>query len=35
MPEAVIVDAIRTPDLGGDATTGSFAKAVVQRIRKP
>jgi isocitrate dehydrogenase (NAD+) len=27
------VDEVRTPDLGGDATTSSFAKAVVGRIR--
>jgi isocitrate dehydrogenase (NAD+) len=27
------VDEVRTPDLGGNATTSSFAKAVVGRIR--
>jgi isocitrate dehydrogenase (NAD+) len=33
MVDTLNVDEVRTPDLGGDATTSSFAKAVVSRIR--
>jgi isocitrate dehydrogenase (NAD+) len=32
--ETLEVDRVRTPDLGGTATTGSFAAAVVSRIRE-
>jgi len=30
---AIVQDKVRTPDLGGRATTADFARAVVQRIR--
>jgi len=30
---AIVQDNVRTPDLGGRASTAEFARAVVQRVR--